>query len=237
MGGPVPLGYDVKDRKLIVNESEADLVRHIFIRATQRWARTEAGRGPSRRRPSHQAAHVQGWPRGWRRSIRPRHADPAAVEPHLSRRDRPQGHSIPASTRRSSIRSCGRMSSRASRPIASSGVSGTAFPMPASSQASSTMATAGGCRRATPARARCATAITSPMARRCRRVIHQHGACRRTMSNASSSTACVSCSRTGRRSAHSFHRTAAMRGTSRQRLRLPRRRPRALARPMAAALS
>ncbi|QJU59996.1 recombinase family protein [Sphingomonas sp. AP4-R1] len=32
MGGPVPLGYDVQDRKLVVNEAEASLVRHIFER-------------------------------------------------------------------------------------------------------------------------------------------------------------------------------------------------------------
>lgn len=32
MGGNVPLGYDVKDRKLIVNEAEADTVRLIFRR-------------------------------------------------------------------------------------------------------------------------------------------------------------------------------------------------------------
>jgi len=32
MGGNVPLGYDVNDRKLVVNESEAETVRHIFRR-------------------------------------------------------------------------------------------------------------------------------------------------------------------------------------------------------------
>ena len=32
MGGPVPLGYDVIDRKLIVNQLEADQVRHIMDR-------------------------------------------------------------------------------------------------------------------------------------------------------------------------------------------------------------
>jgi hypothetical protein len=32
MGGPVPLGYDVQDRKLIVNQSEAETVRLIFDR-------------------------------------------------------------------------------------------------------------------------------------------------------------------------------------------------------------
>lgn len=32
MGGPVPLGYDVKERKLVVNPAEAATVRHIFER-------------------------------------------------------------------------------------------------------------------------------------------------------------------------------------------------------------
>ena len=32
MGGPVPLGYDVEARKLVVNEAEADLVRQIYHR-------------------------------------------------------------------------------------------------------------------------------------------------------------------------------------------------------------
>ena len=30
MGGPVPLGYDVKDRALVINEQEAKIVRKIF---------------------------------------------------------------------------------------------------------------------------------------------------------------------------------------------------------------
>ncbi|PTQ13329.1 hypothetical protein CLG96_04305 [Sphingomonas oleivorans] len=32
MGGPVPLGYEVRDRKLVVNQAEAELVRHIMRR-------------------------------------------------------------------------------------------------------------------------------------------------------------------------------------------------------------
>ena len=32
MGGPVPLGYDVRDRKLVVNDAEAEQVRHIMER-------------------------------------------------------------------------------------------------------------------------------------------------------------------------------------------------------------
>jgi hypothetical protein len=35
MGGQPSLGYDVKDRKLIVNTAEAETVRHIFRRYTE----------------------------------------------------------------------------------------------------------------------------------------------------------------------------------------------------------
>lgn len=35
MGGPVPLGYLVQDRKLVVDEAEANLVRHIYARYLQ----------------------------------------------------------------------------------------------------------------------------------------------------------------------------------------------------------
>src|ERR687889_274926 len=30
MGGTIPLGYDVRDRRLVVNEAEAEVVRHVF---------------------------------------------------------------------------------------------------------------------------------------------------------------------------------------------------------------
>jgi hypothetical protein len=32
MGGTVPLGYDVEDRRLAINEAEADKVRQIYQR-------------------------------------------------------------------------------------------------------------------------------------------------------------------------------------------------------------
>lgn len=35
MGGPIPLGYDLEDRKLIVNAHEAETVRHLFQRYTE----------------------------------------------------------------------------------------------------------------------------------------------------------------------------------------------------------
>lgn len=35
MGGPVPIGYDLGDRKLVINDNEAETVRHIFQRYTK----------------------------------------------------------------------------------------------------------------------------------------------------------------------------------------------------------
>ena len=34
MGGPIPIGYDLQDRKLVISESEAKAVRHMFRRYT-----------------------------------------------------------------------------------------------------------------------------------------------------------------------------------------------------------
>jgi len=44
MGGIPPLGYDVRDRRLVVNESEAELVRTIFARFLQLGSATELAR-------------------------------------------------------------------------------------------------------------------------------------------------------------------------------------------------
>ena len=35
MGGPVPLGYEIRDRKLVINDVEATTVRHIFERYSE----------------------------------------------------------------------------------------------------------------------------------------------------------------------------------------------------------
>lgn len=37
MGGPVPLGYEVKERKLLINEPVAEKVRYIFQRYADLW--------------------------------------------------------------------------------------------------------------------------------------------------------------------------------------------------------
>ena len=65
MGGNVPLGYDVKDRKLIVNEAEAETVRRIFRRYAELGSVAHA---QSRARP---AGGRQQAPRGRpRRAVR-----------------------------------------------------------------------------------------------------------------------------------------------------------------------
>jgi site-specific DNA recombinase len=50
MGGPLPLGYDVRDRMLVINECEAALVRRIFedfvtVRSATTMVRTYAAEG------------------------------------------------------------------------------------------------------------------------------------------------------------------------------------------------
>ena len=45
MGGVPPLGYDVKNRRLVPNEAEAQLVRHIFQRFVDLGSSTQAGQG------------------------------------------------------------------------------------------------------------------------------------------------------------------------------------------------
>ena len=41
MGGVPPLGYDVKDRRLVPNESEAEIIRHIFTRFVELGSTTK----------------------------------------------------------------------------------------------------------------------------------------------------------------------------------------------------
>lgn len=38
MGGPLPIGYDVKERRLLINELEAEIVRYIYKRYLERSA-------------------------------------------------------------------------------------------------------------------------------------------------------------------------------------------------------
>ena len=64
MGGNPPLGYDVRERKLVINAAEAATVRSIFDRFPCRRFGDRAGAGLGRRGRDHQArqAHRQGKP-------------------------------------------------------------------------------------------------------------------------------------------------------------------------------
>ena len=90
MGGLPPLGYDVKDRKLVVNDDEARTVLHIFrcylelksVRALK--TRTRRSRNPE------QAADIDGWNSLRRSEALSRCSLPHAAEPHLSWRHHSQ---------------------------------------------------------------------------------------------------------------------------------------------------
>ena len=64
MGGWAPLGYEVKDRKLVVNEADAKLVRSIFQRFLKIGSATASGAGTYRgKRPQQiRQADRQGHP-------------------------------------------------------------------------------------------------------------------------------------------------------------------------------
>ncbi len=91
MGGMPPLGYDVKDRKLVVNDDEARIVVDIYrrylalksVRALQDELADAGIRSKRRVRPD--GTDVW-WPED-----RPWRALSDAAEPHLPRRDHPQG--------------------------------------------------------------------------------------------------------------------------------------------------
>ena len=85
MGGWAPLGYDVKDRKLVVNEAEAAIVRSIFERFVKARLGDQAGRGTCAPRASRNK-HGKPIDKGY--------ALQAAQQPGLRRRGGAQGHGL-----------------------------------------------------------------------------------------------------------------------------------------------
>ena len=105
MGGNVPLGYEVKDRKLVVNEAEAAIVRSDLraVRPDRLGDGAGAGAAAEGVRTKRGKLDRQGLPLQ------------AAEQPDLPRHGGAQGHgAIPASTRRSSTSSCGTRCTRSS---------------------------------------------------------------------------------------------------------------------------
>ena len=95
MGGFVPLGYDVKDRKLVVNEAEAATVRMIFERFVKIGSATKLVRDAASRRRPRQA--------GQARSTRATSTS-CSTTGSTSARPCTRARPIPASTRPSSSR-------------------------------------------------------------------------------------------------------------------------------------
>ena len=90
MGGLPPLGYDVKDRKLVVND-DGGAYRPPYLQALSRAQISARSQDRTRRsRNPEQAADIDGWNSLRRSEALPRRSLPHAAEPHLSRRDHPQ---------------------------------------------------------------------------------------------------------------------------------------------------
>jgi Resolvase, N terminal domain len=88
MDGVPPLGYRAQDRKLVIVDSEAEIVRLIFDRYAELGSvRFVEGRAASPDHSGQVADERLGPHLGWQ-AIGPRCALPDAAKPHLSRRDR-----------------------------------------------------------------------------------------------------------------------------------------------------
>ena len=99
MGGNVPLGYDVRERKLIVNDAEAETVRMIF--QPLRGTRIGPAARPRTRsaRCRQQAPRGGRWRPGGRQPIFTRRTLYLAAESDLPRRDRAPGQGLPRPAR------------------------------------------------------------------------------------------------------------------------------------------
>jgi DNA invertase Pin-like site-specific DNA recombinase len=91
MGGVPPLGYRVGDRRLVIIDSEAELVRVIFRRYAELGSVRLLKAELDAPRDQKQVVYERGGSPDWRQIIIARGALPDVAEPHLLRRDRSQG--------------------------------------------------------------------------------------------------------------------------------------------------
>ena len=87
MGGLPSLGYDVQNRKLVVNEEEARTVVHIFRRYVELRSVRALQAELDAAGIQEQAADIGRRHSLWRSEALPRGPLSDAAEPHLSRRD------------------------------------------------------------------------------------------------------------------------------------------------------
>ncbi len=102
MGGYPPLGYDVADRKLVINAAEAETVRHIF----QRYAVLKSVR--ALKEELDHARIVSKARLGQQAGARPIERGALCRTGSTGVRSPTRAPPIPVSTRRSSTRNCGR---------------------------------------------------------------------------------------------------------------------------------
>ena len=98
-GGTVPLGYDAKDKKLVINKAEAETVRYIFKRYLELQSLRETGGGSRRQGHRHQAPGHQGQEIQRRHSLHLWSPRLFPEEPNLHRRDRSHGEMVPGRAR------------------------------------------------------------------------------------------------------------------------------------------
>ena len=111
VGGMAPLGYDTKDRKITVNEAEAERVRTIFRSYLRARQPQPADGRPAQAGHRHQGSHPEVGSDRRRHSVHARPACPSAAQPVLHWRGGLQGRgpgrasNPPSSTGTCSMRS------------------------------------------------------------------------------------------------------------------------------------
>ena len=88
VGGMVPLGYKVKNRKVVVIKSEADAGPDHLPSLPGTGQSQSADAGPSPTKDPHQSAEAIEWPGCWREPLNPGPPCPSSSKPVLHRRGR-----------------------------------------------------------------------------------------------------------------------------------------------------
>jgi DNA invertase Pin-like site-specific DNA recombinase len=91
VGGPLPLGYEMKDGKIAIVEDEAERVRLIYRRYLELGGGQCAGAGPQRQRHPNKDKTARNRRYPWRHSLRTGIAFLSAAQPVLYRRGQIQG--------------------------------------------------------------------------------------------------------------------------------------------------
>ena len=164
MGGVPPLGYDVENRRLVPNEREAKLIRHIFQRFVELGSSTALVKELKLDGVTSKAWTTQDGKTRDGKPIDKGHIyNSSATGPTW--RVEAQGPVVPGEHPPIIIANCGTASTRSWRPMAGCGATRRGQRFPICSRASCSATTAAHCRRGTrPRRMGAATVTTCPSA-------------------------------------------------------------------------